>query len=145
MCLYTITKRFNPPDPKVRKGWKFVEEGKDGQLHGIFQCGHGYSTEWQVRRGSMYPLKTNGDVREEYDTGFHVFPTREDARKAKRALMSRGWELLSTHSTVRLVKVEVRDVTCEGIDGTTSEGYYVEAEVRTLVAHSMRIVAVVKD
>ena len=145
MCLNLITKQYNPPDPKVRKAWKYVKRNTYGGLFSIYQR-HTYSKEWQIAKNAFITAynEFNG-TRPKYDSGFHVFATREDARKAKRILRSHGYGTFANTENIVLVKVEVKDVHTEGTDATTTELAYLDAKIKTLVASQMRIVEVVKD
>ena len=156
MCLNTITKAFNPPDPKVRTGWKYVEKTSGGRLVPAYKNRSyraAYTTDWQTafeEDVSTNQLTVGYDMRPKYTSGFHVFPTREEARKAKRILLKScyGYGVmarLAADGKLKLIKVEVKDVTYEGIDGTNSDAAYLDAKIKTLVAKQIRLVREVKD
>jgi hypothetical protein len=148
MCLNNITKRYEPADPKVRKAWKYVKVESDGTFVSIFQ-GYFYSTEWK-KSYCNYTISCTNDkakshhMREQYIPGFHVFPTREEARKAKSLIDNNDGGSFSHAEGIRLAQVEVRGVTVEGTDATSSESSYLDANIKTLVAKEMRIIKIVK-
>lgn len=151
MCLNVITKTFNPPDPKVRTGWKYMERTVDGHLMPMYRRYSGfskYTTDWQSAHETV--IKPNPlSYSEDYISGFHVFPTREEARRAKRILTQIRYDgitiWLKKHGSLALVKVEVRNVTYEGIDGTSYDFIYLDAKIKTLVSKEMRIIGEVRD
>jgi hypothetical protein len=152
MCLTTITQTFNPPDPKVRTGWRFVEK-RDGRFYPpYYGNGRPYADGW-AEADVQVSVRTNPqnvywDDRPTYTSGFHVFPSREEARKAKRILKGHNYGVmhrLLNEGRLALVKVEVRNVTYEGIDGTSTDSDYMAANIKTLVAKEMRIIGEVKD
>lgn len=151
MCLNLIQKQFNPPDPKVRRGWKYIIVAPfTGKFRSIYRNGVTYSTEWMTAE-TWATIKAQNDNsysysdRPKYQAGFHVFATREDARKARRILLQNTTGVTAKTPNIKLVKVEVKDVTAEGTDATTTSQEYFDAKIKTLVANQMRIVGVVKD
>lgn len=75
MCLATITKRYETPDPSVRQAYKIM--GRDG--YSPFQRSK-LTTEW--REAISLLVSTGYSMRSEcYLSGFHVFPTRKSARQ----------------------------------------------------------------
>jgi len=77
-------------------------------------------------RNTPYPDRGE---REEYTSGFHVFATREIARKAMKFF----------HGNLQVVKVKVRNVTAEGFDGSDRSASFLALRARTLVAQEIFI------
>jgi hypothetical protein len=125
MCLNLVTKRYNPPDPAERTAYKIVRESKyhgKTELEGPFMSTIYLMDQWiyptQHYIYANYPAPSPSDVEivenvnARYRSGFHVFPTREDAMRCYQR-MSLGFA-----ETLLIVEVRVKDITSEGEDGT---------------------------
>lgn len=130
MCLNTITKTYEAYDMNPRFAYKLLR--KDNQAPFEYFT---ITEKWQ--QATQTPLHAAGRVvdkeppagysttdfskpREAYTSGFHVFPTREEARKAKRVLGVDAVDYV-------LRKVEVKGIMYEGTDATAYENNYIEA------------------
>ena len=146
MCLTRITKRYKEPTKRARVAYKILYGAK----------GYGYQTpyigvditEGEWKSAQKTELKTDNwencpsfpasilgkeiykNGRELYTSGFHVFATRKGAEKAARLLQE---------SPDKIVKVKVRGVSCEGMDGTDRAKEYIHPGIKTLVADEIYI------
>lgn len=105
MCLGSITQKFKVPDGKVRWGWKVFYRSTEKGL--CFQYYNLNDDDPRVPVGKW--LKAKRVQRkitdtQSYRTGFHVFISRAGAR---------AW----VHGSYPVVKVKVRNVTYEGLQG----------------------------
>ena len=154
MCLNTITKKFNPPDPTEREAWKIVtiyETGFDNlkQTHIItpFQYTDIHFDVWMqspqstLQKQLVYWYGELGERPPESDTeylvGFHVFVTKEEAIAAKKMFPVPVVCVYIEHRFV--IPVRVRNVTYEGTDASTYDGAYLNAQIKTLVAEEMYV------
>ena len=130
MCLNTITKTYEVPDTKVRTAYKILEKGNKTP----FQFTKLPMGEWVSAIERKLAVENRGqpfamwEHRPKYTSGFHVYPTRSAARKALSLLSSRR------NRTIR--KVEVREITYEGTDGTGFR--FTEHKIPNLVARWIR-------
>lgn len=131
MCLQKITKRYEPPDPRVRQAYKIMEKNGYTPFYQVQ-----YTEAWlQATEHSIYVGSPEGDY---YLSGFHVFPTRKAARQALSLLTYIGGKISQGKHTIR--KVEIRDVTYEGTDGTSSRLIFQVANIPNLVARWIRLI-----
>jgi hypothetical protein len=108
MCLHTITKTYDPLDPKERVAWKIFYK-RNGNLEGLFKfCKP--TTEWQTAEKII--IKANS--LKGYTTGFHCYKSRDDARKILKYLRT---TYKSLYDKCTIVKIVIRNVTYEGTDG----------------------------
>ena len=134
MCLNTLTKVYETPDPTEREGWKLLERSWCG-LTTPFKMYRVKQGEWNVAFID-YPITAISGER--YQCGFHVFATKEAAEWALEWLRKDASdcdEQLYDHTKV--VKVKVRNVTAEGPDATSIQSEWIEANLHTLVAKEM--------
>ena len=128
MCLYQVTATFDPPLAEEREAYKIIERG--GFLKPGMSPIRGWRTPYQPTnikfdiwmRAKNTPIRILKRRRSEdipgeiiwdtYISGFHVFASLPDARKA--------W-LLEVTSQTQIVRVRVRGIRHEGIDGTSHE------------------------
>lgn len=108
MCLDTITKRFDTPDPEEKIGYKIVKKA------GIEYCGYFHTNGISYIKGIQYEAikyKLESLWGHPYDSGFHVYT---DAQEATRAFYNE----YEGYTTKFLVKVAYSDVTCTGTQDT---------------------------
>lgn len=123
MCLSTINKEYESyKSDKVRTGWKLFKLSRQKELLGVCRTIKGNfvnSSSTKVKR-NVWLKSTNGRINadtkhngfqwitHQYEVGFHIFPTRADARKWNRRGGVKRYYLL--------YKVLYNDVTTEGVD-----------------------------
>lgn len=104
----------SPKKYKVSKvGWKYFYERKKGEFKGPFQFDIYSANKWYTD-DSERVLPTEKSPKTEYFSGFHIFTSREEARKFRRYMAQFG---CISGSDVRLCKVRYNDVTTEGEQG----------------------------
>lgn len=131
MCLNNITQKFDPPDETVRRAWKVVHRRYDGLPYPVFRESNiPYTSEWQTAQHWRVFVSSRQAYDKAYDSGFHVFTTKEDAQAAM--------EMFCDGDDV--VPVEVRGVMYEGIDATSSDHEYIDRQFKTWVAREIRLV-----
>jgi hypothetical protein len=131
MCLLTIDKRFDPPDPKERTAYKSVLVQSDGILTPYTNDKIQYNTWTKAVFQSKWSQNNGKDeitihrTKETYPTGFHVYATKQSANRYK-----------FEYDTV--IKVKIRNIVCYGQDGTirTTLG---KRQPRVLVAQEIYI------
>lgn len=128
MCLNTITKRYSKPTKSVRDAFKIMR--RDGLTP--YQFSH-ITREWQgayrVRLSTEGRGKDNRERR--YLSGWHTFPTLEDAEKAL--------SLLNINCSSKIVPVEIKGVVYEGTDGTSRASTFTKAKIPNLVSIWIRL------
>lgn len=102
MCLSIVTKRYPKKDSTEGYGWKVFEETKKGFTGPIFCSCSGYKKAKLYRR----KIRKIGSGIDVYDSGFHIFLTRKDAKKYKA-----NGEIIK--------KVAYKGIICDGIQNET--------------------------
>lgn len=120
MCLSTVTKVYDPPDPKVRRGWK-VFRHRYGTLRPDLYSDLGYHYEL-----NKWYLATDMYWKESYPYGFHIFLHEDDAIL---------WRDRSCTPYKHVCPVEARVVVSEGMQ----HQLFSELEASCFVAREMRI------
>lgn len=152
MCLQRITKKYEVPDMNERTAYKILIEpsflNKDYtspyQEHnyrpGVWLKAYEITLrteEWvpytydELHRKLFDPARNEEAIRECYISGFHCYPSKKEAEKAL--------QLLKEIVDYIIVKVKVRGVTYEGIDGTDRTKEFLEPGIKNLVAKEIMI------
>lgn len=137
MCLNSITKTYDPPDPTIRKAWKMVRI-EDGEFYSPYQNSSKLTNAWASASKEQVNI---WGTDQRYLAGFHVFPDEQTARKAFEILVGQHGimrDLVETGSA-KIVPVEVRGVMYEGQDGTSTYDDYYSANLLCLVAEEIRL------
>lgn len=148
MCLATVSKRFDPPDPKVRRAWKIVQGNKDDpkRFTSVFNS-FLYTPKWAERETTSWAPEgiklfrhVSYTAADFYPCGFHCFFTKREAQRALKYLRYEmdGGHSKKHYSQCRIVPVLVKGVYVEGIDATDGEKF-VALGLRTLVAQWIRL------
>lgn len=140
MCLYSVRKTFDPPDPKERVAWKILEVNqKDKTLSTPFKDFKIRPNAWMYSTYN-YSLFTELNECIPYKAGFHVYVTREDAREALAAFNEKAPRASRQRRQYwKVFKVMVADVTSEGTDGTSGVA---SSRFRNLVAGKMLLLPI---
>jgi len=128
MCLHVVTEEFDKPISKVNYGWKvFVNEG-DGTLGGPYY-GQGYKYNRWIHDERYNMLFCDYQW---YETGFHLFKTRADARLYSKELIVAG-------TFIR--KVKYKNVVAQGFQYfyVINSGSHLLQALDIIVAKSMLI------
>jgi hypothetical protein len=129
MCLQSITKHYDVPTTNVRRAYKI--------LNGL---GATPFKKTLVPENVWLKSQTNEIwswgpyVR--YPSGFHVYPTRREARQALKYFKGNR----SGRKEWHIATVEVRGVHTEGLDGTSSLPTFINMKLRNLVSYEMRLI-----
>jgi len=124
MCLNTITKRYDPPDPTEKEGYKvgmivdgmFVTEydNRYYEFNKWYEASPSKSTRLSgvVQDGIL----NGGDTK--YPVGFHILPTIEDAQNYKNWIgtpCSIKDSIDRYYHPTKAVKVKYKNAVAEGI------------------------------
>ena len=115
MCLTEITQKYPQKDKSEGYGWKIVGI-KTWYSKGEVDTPCYYvkltPNKW-IRRKISTVFSTNG---REYQSGFHIFKTRKDARA--------HWLYNNNYSNnKKIIKVKYRGIVCEGIEKASTYEY----------------------
>lgn len=135
MCLLSVAKRYVPFDPKERNAWKIVygtdaSFGSIPNLYSAFQETSLPIATWMIDK-ETFPLSTERVGLESYETGFHCYTTLKDAKEAKKIILQ------PLH--YQIIKVKVREIVCEGIDGSSDENMFMSLRLKNVVSKQMFI------
>lgn len=146
MCLKSITKKYETPDPLERDAWKIFEIRTEKGLWHQKKITTPYMgtlielDKWLEAEQAECFYYPNWD-NQTYKSGFHCFST-EDA--ALKAIGLSGWPIRSSKGiktgnwfTVVVVKIRIKDVTYEGFDGTGDD--FLPYDIPNIVANKMYI------
>ncbi len=136
MCLHSVT-IYEQPTTKARRAYKILEGNLSPFQHAHYPLG-----VWLEARPNNIrhdgKLHTVGDGLNIsiYEAGFHSYPTRKEARAALTFFKKER----HSHRNWRVVQVEVRGITSEGLDGTSFYPEFKKLKLRNLVSREIRLV-----
>lgn len=157
MCLKTIESTAKGRSTKVLTGYKIMSKGRyegDKLWCGLFYGFVGYeSSKWyqsKVRSKKMVYWRSDPnmeycDNKQEYEIGFHIYPTLEDAKKDVNFI---------ANGEYKIVKVEYYGLLARGTEGNMRSswggcgGFTVDIDNpprSVVVARNMKIIGEAKD
>lgn len=137
MCLYSITKQFNPPDTQERFAWKILEE-EHSILRTPFRSDPVELNKWLIASTS-YTVTCEDYSGKSYIPGFHCYTTENEAIAAMNEFTKQSGHIvyLFRREYWAVYKVSVRKITYLGTDGTSGGNSKQWANV---VAEEMKII-----
>jgi len=151
MCLRTVKSTAKGRSTKVMTGYKVMNQGGyyNGNPNlwcGLFYGLSGYETNMWYQSGARLketvywcsdPTLTDYDCKQEYELGFHIYPTLEDAKKDRNYLVDCGY---------KIVKVEYYGLLAKGTEGSHKRSLVMDNPLRNVVvARHMKIIGEVKN
>lgn len=125
MCLSQITKRYSKRDKTEGFGWKTVYINDNDTFRFPFYS-HKLNRYNQWLRRVIN--KVNDFCTVEYDSGFHIFKTRKDARTYKG----------SFHDE-KVVKVQYKGIVCEGFQAAYDTTLKQKVQLKCLVVKQIKV------
>lgn len=160
MCLSTIVSTAKGRSTKVMTGYKVMNKGYDVYSdnpdiwYGLFYGLSGYKTNIWYQSGarlketvywrsdqSLYEF----DCKQEYELGFHIYPTIEDAKKDRDFIANCGYKIVKVEYYGVLAKGTEGRMRVSGLGGVSSFLYAENPQRNVVVARHMKIVGEVKD
>lgn len=126
MCLSQITKTYSKRDKTEGFGWKVVSINDNDTFR--FPFFHNSKSNRYNQWLRRVINKVNDFCTVEYDSGFHIFKTRKDARTYK-----------GTFSDEKIVKVQYKGIVCEGFQKDYNANTKKIIQLRCLVVKQIKV------